>query len=49
MKEPFTVNPNAQNKHGMTALWLASKYNFTDIGLILLQFKADPNVSVELC
>ena len=47
LKEPFKVNCNALNKHGMSALWLASKYNFINIGLILLKFGADPKVWVR--
>ena len=42
------MNPNNENKHGVTALWLAAKNNFIDIGLILLKSGADPNVEVSL-
>ena len=46
LKDPFNVNPNSENKHGVTALWVAAKNNFIDIGLVLLQNGADPNAEV---
>jgi hypothetical protein len=52
LTEPFDVKPNTLNKHGVSALWLAARYNYLDIGMALLQFnpnpefQADPNVQV---
>ena len=53
LKDPFFVNPKSLNKHGVSALWLAAKYNFLDVGITLLQFnpdpefQADPNIQVQ--
>jgi len=53
LKDPFFVNPNTLNKHGVSALWLAAKYNFIYVGITLLEFnpdlefQADPNIQVK--
>ena len=44
LNEPFLVNPNALNKNQLSALWIASWYNMTTLGRVLLEFQADPNV-----
>ena len=44
MQEPYLVNPNVQNKNALSALWIAAWYNMTRLGLVLLEFGADPNV-----
>lgn len=41
---PFCVDANTLNKNGLTALWIASWFNNTRIGSLLLNFGADPNV-----
>jgi hypothetical protein len=52
LKDPFNVNPNTLNKHGVSPLWLAARYNFLDLGITLLEFnqqssfQADPNIQV---
>ncbi len=47
LKDPFFVNPNMLNKHGVSALWLAAKYNFVDMGITLLQFNSDPEFQAD--
>lgn len=38
------VTPNAVNKNGLTALSIAAWYNRTRLGIVLLDYGADPNV-----
>ena len=44
MQEPYLVNPNTKNKNSLSAIWIAAWYNMTRLGLVLLEFGADPNV-----
>ena len=45
LKDPFLIRPNSLNKNKLPPLWIASWYNMTRLGKILLEFGADPNVS----
>ena len=44
LKEPFLASPNSLNKNQLSALWIASWYNMTRLGQVLLDQGADPNV-----
>jgi ankyrin repeat protein len=37
------INVNAKDKHGVTALWLASKFNHPEVVRLLLEKGADAN------
>ncbi len=41
--EPFLVTPNSVNKNGLSALWIASWYNMTRLGILLLDRGAEAN------
>ena len=40
----YFISPNVLNKNGFSALWIASWYNRTRLGQVLLEHGADPNV-----
>ena len=48
LDEPFIVSNNTKNKAGLTPLWLAAYYNYTQLGTVLLDHGAEPNVQVCL-
>ena len=43
LKEPYSIYPSTFNKNKMTPLWIASYYNHTDFGRLLLEYNANPN------
>ena len=48
LNEPFIVSHSTVNKAGLTPLWLAAYYNYTQLGTVLLDHGAEPNVQVCL-
>ena len=45
LKEPFLMCPNTENKNKLSPLWIASWHNHVEVGRLLVEANADPNVA----